>query len=128
MMNRILTSTLRLLLAVLISTFMSPSFAWQMIDGHHETTIASAIGNDDHYHQENDLHHHHHHDHDGEGDDDTSHNQIGHLLSHLPVVMQQIKSLPVSPADSSPFPVCKRTFACAAKYPPFKPPRSFLVV
>lgn len=127
MMNPIFIPTLRLLLVVLIGTFMSPSFAWQMIDSHNETTIASVVGNDDHHHHENDLYHHHHED-DGDGDVDTAHGQIGHLLSHMPAVLQEVKSLPLSPADSIAFSACLRTFAFAATDPPYKPPRPILFV
>jgi len=123
MANRILTSTLRLLLVVLISTFMSPSFAWQMIDSHHETTIASFIDNDDHHHHEHDLHHHYHHDNDAEGDDDSAHNQIGHLLSHLPAVLHEVVVLPASSPESITYPSFHSTFAYTATDPPFKPPR-----
>jgi len=127
-MNSLSTPILRLLLVVLISTFMSPSFAWQMIDSHNETTIASLVGNDDHHHHENDLYHHHHHDDDGDGDDDTAHSQIGHLLSHLPAMMHDIASLPVSQANSTAFPIFLQVFAYTATDPPFKPPRDFLFV
>ncbi|MBI5890288.1 MAG: hypothetical protein HZB47_06370 [Nitrosomonadales bacterium] len=124
-MKSISTFTLRLLLVVLISTFMSPGFAWQMIDSHN---VASFAGHDDHHHHENDLYHHHHHDDDGEGDVDTTHSQIGHLLSHLPVVMQDIAPLPVAPADSSAFSACVAEFTYTATDPPYKPPRTFLFI
>jgi len=120
-------SILRLLLVVLVSTFMSPSFAWQMIDSHNETTIASLLGNDDHHH-EHDLYHHHHHDEDGEGDDDTAHSQIGHLLSHLPAVMRDIVALPMSVTNSSVFAICIVAFTYTTTDPPFKPPRNYLYV
>lgn len=117
-MRKITTHILRLLLVVLVSTFMSPSFAWQMIDSRNETTIASFSGNDDH----------HHHDDDGEGDVDTTHSQIGHLLSHLPVLMVDIAPLPVVQADASAFSACGIVFTFTATDPPYKPPRTFLFV
>ncbi len=127
-MSSLYTYILRLLLVVLISTFMSPSFAWQMIDSHNETTIASLAGNDDHHHHEDDLYHHHHHDEDGDGDDDTAHSQIGHLLSHLPAVMHNIVLLATPQTNSTTFPVLLHVFTFTATDPPFKPPRDFLFV
>lgn len=108
----------RLLLVVLIGTFMSPGFAWQMIDSHSESTDSSVVVDA--------AVHHYHHDGDND-DDDAAHGQIGHLLSHLSVVMHKIESLPISPADPVVFPAYHATLAFTATAPPFKPPRSFLI-
>lgn len=122
-MKNISTSVLRLLLVVLISTFMSPSFAWQMIDSHSEMPSASVAADADHH--ENDAYHHH----DGDGDeDDGAHSQIGHLLSHLPAVMHNIAPLPVQQENTTTYSICLRTFSLAATDPPFKPPRAFFFV
>lgn len=123
-MKGISTFISRLLLVVLIGTFMSPGFAWQMIDSHNETTVASAFADDGHH--EDDFHHHHD---DGAGDDnDIAHGQIGHLLSHLPIVVSDIALLLPAQASSAIFPACARVFAYTANDPPFKPPRNFLFV
>ncbi len=127
-MKNLSTSILRLLLVVLISTFMAPSFAWQMIDSHNETTIASLAVNDGHHHHEHDLYHHHHDEDGDDGDEDAAHGQIGHLLSHLPAVMHDIVSLPLSEENSSVFAICIVAFTYTTIDPPFKPPRNFLFV
>lgn len=122
MMNRISTSTLRLLLVVLLSTFISPSFAWQMIDSHADSSVAVS----GHSHDEDMYHHHHHHDADGDEEDDNAHGQIGHLLSHLPAVMHEIASLPSSETSLSVFATCIVVLIFTTTDPPFKPPRNLL--
>ncbi len=119
-MKNISTPILRLLLVVLISTFMSPGFAWHMIDSHREMPqkpVTADTGN-----HESDVYHHHD---DGDEDDDA-HGNIGHLLSHLPVVMHGMASLPAPQADSAAYPTSLHTFPHAAVEPPFKPPRNSL--
>ena len=111
----------RLLLVVLIGTFMSPGFAWQMIDSHSEQADISVVMGDAGHHE------HHHHDNDGD-DDDAAHGQIGHLLSHLPIVVSDIAPLLPAQESSAIFPGYARVFACTANDPPFKPPRNFLFV
>ena len=117
-MNKLFSSSLRLLLVVLFSTFMSPNFAWQMIDSHSEVSHTSASAND--AHQENDIFHHHHVDGDEE---DTAHSQIGHLLSHMPAVVYIMVSLPDVQASSTTYPICSQVLPHLAIKPPFKPPR-----
>lgn len=80
---RLLTS--RLLLVVMLLTFLSPSFGWQVVAGHdllvHEAVAAEGE--------------HHPHDHEGEHDapkqpvphghdHEDPHSMIGHVLSHMP--------------------------------------------
>ncbi len=122
MIARLITSTLRLLLVVLISTFMSPSFSWEMMDSHNEETNLSMMGDTAHS-EEIEAHHHHH-----GGEDDAAHSQIGHLLSHLPAVMHRIEltNVSVSTLTVTPIEVCP--FVQADTIPPYKPPRNFLFV
>lgn len=122
-MKTIPISVLRLLLVVLISTFMSPGFAWQMIGSHHEAGVTSVLSEGHHTHHESDTHHD-----DGEGDIDTSHTQIGHQLSHLPAVVFDRISLPAMQDDAAQFYIGTSTIAFTASDPPYKPPRDSLFV
>lgn len=75
--------THRLVLALMLLTFLSPSFGWQMVASHelleHESVAAG-------------LDHHGHHDHDDldevpaphEYKHEDAHSMIGHVLSHMP--------------------------------------------
>ncbi|MDO9053795.1 MAG: hypothetical protein Q7U37_07710 [Gallionella sp.] len=118
-MKNISTSTLRFLLVVLFSTFMSPGFAWHMIDSHNGMPHASALADaDNHAHEV-------HHPHDADSDKDgNAHDNIGHLLSHLPVVTHDIASLPALQACSAVYPMSSHAFVHATVEPPFKPPRN----
>lgn len=80
---RLLTS--RLLLAVMLLTFLSPNFGWQVVAGHdllsHEA-VAEAVEHSPHDHDG---------DHDGHDqppphghDHEDAHSMIGHVLSHMP--------------------------------------------
>ncbi|MDO8312000.1 MAG: hypothetical protein Q7T25_08680 [Sideroxyarcus sp.] len=123
-MNKIFTSTLRLLLVVLIGTFMSPSFAWEMLDSHSEEARLSVMGDADHHDEKIEAHHHHH---DSDGGD-AAHSQLGHLLSHLPALMHMIELAPVAASTSSRVPTETYSLIQADTAPPFKPPRNFLFV
>jgi len=113
------TSTLWLLLVVLISTFMSPGFAWHMIDSHNEMPHASVLADADNHANEA------HHQHDADSDKDgNAHDNIGHLLSHLPIVTHDIASLPTLQACSAVYPMSLHAFVHATVEPPFKPPRN----
>ena len=116
-MKKIFQSTLRLLLVVLIGTFMSPSFAWQMVDSHSESADTSAAV-DETGHHENYVHHHHH------DDDDAPHGQIGHLLSHLPVFIYETAMIFLPATAPVAYPLHHTITACADAEPPFKPPRN----
>jgi uncharacterized protein involved in copper resistance len=121
-MNKIFTFTLRLLLVVLIGTFTAPGFAWQMIASHSETPSMSELAYADHHEGNSYQHQHHHHD----GIDDTAHNHIGHFLSHMPALRNEIGSLPIPATDGIAHSPYQHTFSHAAIEPPFKPPRNFL--
>lgn len=121
MMRRISTFTLRLLLVVLIGTFMSPSFAWQMVDSHSESADTSVVAGNTGHHES--YMHHHHHDDDND-DDDAAHGQIGHLLSHLPVFIYETATIFLSATAPVAYPVRHTITFYADAEPPFKPPRS----
>jgi hypothetical protein len=119
---------LRLLLVVLLGTFMAPGFAWQMIDSHSEETDV-PMANDAGHHERGSglLYHHHHHD-DGDDDEDMAHTQIGHLMGHMPAVIYETGSLPIHSAQWIAYPDYCLTFALVGIAPPFKPPRIYLFV
>ena len=121
-MKSLHTSTLRLLLAVLLVTFISPGFAWQMIVGHGEDAPAPLMSAAVHA---DDVNHHHY---DGASEDDNAHGQIGHLLSHLPTAMFDMAWPFAAPAVSTAYPVHVPAIVCAAPPPPYKPPRSLTLI
>lgn len=109
-----------ILLAVLLCTFMSPTFAWELSGGHDDETFAMASEGEINVQPKAHLYHH-----GDEESDDGVHSQIGHLLSDLPtmphntaiadvVEMRSGKVLTVLPALSQ-----------EDKAPPYKPPRDF---
>lgn len=108
---------LRLLLAMLAVTFMSPDFAWHMIDSHSENEVAADRHASDTYHHPDDG-----------SENDSAHSQIGHLLSHLPAVMHDLAWPPVTVAVSTAYPVCASVLICATLPPPFKPPRNITLI
>jgi hypothetical protein len=120
MMKKTLPLTLRLLLVVLMGTFLSPSFGWQMVASHGESDHASVAVMADHadIHLESDGRDHDH--------DDVAHGQIGHLLSHLPVFIYETAPILAPAAVRNAYPVRRHTFSYADTEPPFKPPRNIL--
>lgn len=120
MARKILPLTIRLLLVVLLATFLSPSFAWQAVASHEASAHADSgvVADDVDHHHEADAHHHDH--------DEAAHGEIGHLLSHLPVVVPD--STPLLPPAATPiaYPARHHTFPHADPEPPYKPPRSVL--
>ena len=111
---------LRLLLVVLLATFLSPNFAWQTVASHSAVAhadvgiVAEHVG----HHHEVDVHH--------QDQDDAAHGQIGHLISHLPAVMSGSTPLPSLAAARIAYPAREHSFAHADPEPPFKPPRDLL--
>lgn len=117
-MKNISTSVLRLLLAVLISTFMSPSFAWQMVDSHSGSAGTSVVVDGTGPH-ESYVHHQHHDD-----DDDAAHGEAGHLLSHLPVFIYETATIFLPATALVAYPASDAITAYADAEPPLKPPRN----
>jgi hypothetical protein len=118
--RKIIPFALRLLLAVMLATFLAPNFAWQTVASHGEVAHADgvAVADDVDHHHDDDAHHQDH--------DEAAHSQIGHLLSHLPVVMPEHTPILPPAATQTAYPPPHHTFALADIEPPFKPPRSFL--
>jgi len=111
-MRRALRSIARLLVAILLATVLSPSFAWEATAGEsaHEHDIVALDGSSDAHDQDGDAANH-------RGDEDSHHHHgcAGHSLGHLPVNISEAFAFampdpdrggfPESPADfTSPFP------------------------
>ncbi len=82
-MRRALRSIAHFLVAILLATVLSPSFAWEVTAGdsaHGDVIVAAEVSGDAHaqdsdaasHHDDSDSHHHHH-------------GCAGHLLGHLPM-------------------------------------------
>ncbi len=112
-MRRALRSIAHLLVAVLLATVLSPSFAWEATAGEsaHEHDIVALDGSSDAHDQNSDAASHHR-------DEDSHHHHhgcAGHLFGHLPGHLGEAFAFampdpdrggfPESPADfTSPFP------------------------
>lgn len=120
--KRLVDLASRLLLVALLATFLSPRFGWQSVASHDELAHAdSAVRAHADHHHAPDAHH------DGHGDhDDSAHGEIGHLLSHLPVVPSDFKAAPPPAAESAGFPPRLSIVRVADLEPPYEPPRSSL--
>ena len=101
-------SVVRLLLAAMLATFLSPSFGWHMHAEHHE--IAAASHSDD--------------DHHGEGGAIDAHASIGHLLGHLAMqAPPQVYDVPVL-RPAAPAAQVRLLLITAESAPPYRPPLS----
>jgi hypothetical protein len=123
--------TSRLLLALMLLTFLSPGFGWQVVAGHdllaHAAAEAHGHGHDDHDHD---------HDHHGAvlaggtaaHDHEDAHSMIGHVLSHMPaaaVSAALTPQLPYQPVMQGLDP----SLVMPASPPdqPYRPPQALLV-
>lgn len=117
MATRLIHSVSRWLLVVLLATFLSPDFGWQTLASHgglaHVDPVAT-VPDGDHDHD----HGHHHGDH-----DDGAHAEIGHLLSHLPVVSVGTAHVFHQAVGGTQAPSREHAFLCADAEPPDEPPR-----
>lgn len=113
----------RLMLFVLLGTFLMPSFAWQMVVSHEQaehSQISQAMHDDTHaHHDDTDQHHH---------DDENAHSQIGHLLSHMPLFVQSAWALPQIEKPRTFYPVRISNIFQPGPDRPFKPPIAFLFI
>lgn len=112
MPSRVLRLVSRVVLLVMLATFLSPSLGWQMIASHDQLAHAAAshgAGAD--------------HDHDGRGDHGDAHSSIGHVFTHMPMNVVAI-SFVVPPAGKNLAPLPPKFSVpdtpCEAL---FKPPR-----
>lgn len=108
---------LRLLIVAMLATFMSPSFAWQKLASHGAPTYADVLAQGHADHDHDNVGHGHDH-------EESAHDQIGHILSHLPVVMTSVLMLPPRATGAIAYPARHCAILCADTDPPFKPPRT----
>lgn len=121
--------TCRLLLALMLLTFLSPDFGWQVVAGHDALAHMAAEGDD----------HGHGHDHDdhheavlaGEAsghDHEDAHSMIGHVLSHMPAT-PSAAALPPSLPHQPVMQGADLVLVLPASPPeqPYRPPQALLV-
>ena len=100
-MRRALRSIARLLIAILLATVLSPSFAWEATAGQaaHEHEIAVPDGIGDAHEQVNDKASHH-------GDEDSHHQHgcAGHSLGDLPGYLGEASDFALPDPDRDVFP------------------------
>lgn len=129
MTSRLRLLTSRLLLAVMLLTFLSPSFGWQVVAGHdllsHEA-VAEAFEHSPHDHDDGHDGHDqppaHGHEH------EDAHSMIGHVLSHMPATTVST----ILPAPKPHQPVLQRgelslTIPSPPPDQPYRPPQLLLV-
>ena len=108
-------SIARFLLALMLATFLSPSFAWHMQAQHHEIAAEAEAG----------------HGHDHEGDHHATgsgagdaHASIGHLLGHLTMQIAQVGILIPASDDVAPAVDVSAPLLASETSPPYRPPLS----
>ncbi len=105
----------RLLLVVMLATFLSPTLAWHLHAGHHEISADADAGNG--------------HDHGGSsraasdalGD---AHASIGHLLGHMPMHLSRPEVLLPVVEEVVPSAEVSSLLLSAQASPPYRPPSS----
>ena len=101
-MRRALRSIARLLIAILLATVLSPSFAWEATAGdsaHGDVIVAPDGGGVAHY-QDSDAASHH-------GDEDSHHHHhgcAGHSFGHLPGHLGEAFAIALPDSDRDGFP------------------------
>jgi len=121
-MRRAQRSIAHLLVAILLMTVLSPSFAWEVTAGnsaHGDDTVAidgsgDACGHDSQtggYNRDEDTHHHHH-------------GCAGHLLGHLPGHLGEAFAFAVLDPDRHDFPESRAGFPSPFPDRLDRPPRA----
>lgn len=132
MHQRIFRRVSRLLLVVMLSTFLSPSFAVGMLSTHDQLEHSNAQLTADIEHDHHDDADHDNVDHDAmehaAHDHEDAHGFIGHLLGHMPIVMSGTTPVSFPPAVQSHHADPKTTVSFTLPDPPFRPPRSTSLV
>lgn len=108
----------RVLLALMLATFLSPSFAWHMHAQHHEIAAEAKSGHGhdhdgDHHPASNDA---------GDGHASDAHASIGHLLGHLTMQMSQFVVMIPPAQDVAPSLDVSAPLLVSETSPPFRPP------
>jgi hypothetical protein len=115
MLRSLNKSAARLLLAVMLMTFLAPGFGWQANATHDEIALASAH---DHDHDRD-----HHHDSDASHHDDDAHGAIGHVLGHLPAFLSAATVVAPPAPGFTHFAEVRVQWPRVSLDPPLRPPR-----
>lgn len=114
----------RIMLIMMLATFVSPTLGWGMVATHDQLSHHAA---DKHAHAHDWQDDHHHHDgHDDNAQHQDPHNSIGHLLTHMPVSLFSVMPLIIQPAAQTQIVFVRQTVRTVALEPPFRPPQASL--
>ncbi len=115
------------MLAMMLATFLSPTFGWGVVASHHQSV--HGVGG-----AETDTHHAHghafEHDHNRTGvpadvhEHPDAHASMGHLLSHLPAGLFEPPRLLVVPAAHAAIAFLTPPLPRTSPEPPLRPPKS----
>ena len=97
----------RILLIVLLLTFLSPHLGWQMTAGHDEFEQLLTLHDQ---HQDDEENH-------------SAHGFLGHLLTHMPMSVSATMCAPLVCGCTVQLPDCMFSFSSGIPEPPFRPPR-----
>ena len=96
----------RVVLFVMLLTFLSPNLGWQMTASHDELQHA-LVHDPDH----------------GDDDHHEAHGLVGHLLTHMPMSISAIFSVPLVAARNTPLDAGQFTFSPGVRDALFRPPQ-----
>ena len=111
--------TLRLLLLVMLASFLSPSFGLGLVASHAQLAHMTVGVDADHEHGQPGPQH-------DTQEHKDAHSSIGHLLTHLSVGLFEMPRLGFSPQVQTYFPEQDSLVLHRVTQPPFRPPRAFL--
>jgi hypothetical protein len=114
MFHRLMRRASRFVLAAMLVTFLSPSFAWQAVATHDELEHAVTAMADHHVHEADAQAHE---------DEHEAHGFIGHLLGHMPVFVSACFTVPPSAATSAVCDYVAIDWPRISAEPPLRPPR-----
>jgi len=112
--------SLRLMLVVMLVSFISPSFGLGLIASHDQLSHQFVgLEHTDHGHDQSGTQH-------DSPDHQDAHTSIGHLLTHLSISFFELPRMGIPPIAQTELPVLDARILPVALQPPFRPPRAFL--
>lgn len=117
MFRQIHSLATRLLLVVMIGTFLSPSLGWGMAASHGQlehVDLALSVTEAEHEHHDEDEGHEHH----------EAHASVGHMLSHLPVDLSSATHLFFGTRSEADLPDLLFSIPHSVFEPPYRPPQA----
>lgn len=114
----------RIMLLVMLATFVSPSLSWGLVVTHEPSSHGISGSN----HEELHGGHIHGYNHDEENDvqHENPHSYIGHLFTHMPAGLFSISTLVIQPQTPSKVAFLQEPFVTVDLAPPLRPPKPFL--